>query len=104
MAEVMPNTTAYRDNGAWPGTVYYYRARAYNALGASGFSNITNVKALDLCVATIIGWGLNTSGETTPPAGLTGVVAVAPGYSSSLRLKSDRAVLCWGDHSYVQTN
>src|SRR5439155_415896 len=29
IAQVLPNTTYYRDNGAWPDTAYTYRVHAY---------------------------------------------------------------------------
>ena len=33
-----PTTTVYTDNGAQPRTVYYYRVRACNSVGCSGYS------------------------------------------------------------------
>jgi len=41
-------------------------------------------------------WGKSTSGQSSVPAGLTGVVAVAAGGSHSLVLKSDGTVVAWG--------
>ena len=37
------NATAYRNTGLTTGTLYYYRAQAYNAFGVSGFSNVLPV-------------------------------------------------------------
>jgi hypothetical protein len=43
-----------------------------------------------------VGWGYNGSGETTPPAGLTGVVAISAGGAYGLALKNDGTVTGWG--------
>jgi hypothetical protein len=53
---------------------------------------------------TVVAWGDNTSGETTIPAGLSGVVAIAGGDDFSLALKSDGTVVGWGKNNYGQTN
>ncbi|MCP4137737.1 MAG: hypothetical protein GY754_42630 [bacterium] len=36
------NTTSYADNGVSPNSSYYYRVRAYNAVGDSSYSNTAN--------------------------------------------------------------
>jgi hypothetical protein len=48
---------------------------------------------------TVVGWGLNNIGQTTIPADLTGVTAIAAGYFHSLALKSDGTVAGWGGNS-----
>jgi Carbohydrate binding domain/Regulator of chromosome condensation (RCC1) repeat len=50
----------------------------------------------------VVGWGQNEAGQTTPPAGLTGVVAVAAADLHSLALKRDGTVVGWGDNSSGQ--
>ena len=45
---------------------------------------------------SVVGWGLNTSGQTTIPTGLSGVKAIAGGGSHSLALKEDGSVVAWG--------
>ena len=45
---------------------------------------------------TVVGWGLNTFGEATPPAGLSDVVAIDTGAGFSLALRSDGSVVTWG--------
>src|SRR5207237_4808142 len=53
---------------------------------------------------TVTGWGLNSSGQTSVPVGLSNVVALAAGNLFSLALKSDGTVEAWGDNTFVQTN
>jgi hypothetical protein len=36
----------------------------------------------------VVGWGNNSNGQTTIPAGLSGVIAIAAGYYHSLALKA----------------
>src|SRR5262249_55616636 len=49
---------------------------------------------------TVIGWGNNSLGQTTPPFGLSNVVAIAAGISHSLALQSDGTVIAWGANYY----
>ena len=42
---------------------------------------------------TVVGWGHNFDGQARPPAGLTGVTAIAAGQGYSLALKSDGTVV-----------
>src|SRR3954451_11845057 len=53
---------------------------------------------------TVVGWGSNSSGQASPPAGLTGVPAIAAGGSHSLALKSDGTVVAWGFNGWGQTD
>ncbi len=50
------NSTAYTDSSASPSTSYWYRVRATNSVGASGYSNVVT--------ATTAGTG---GGDVTPP-------------------------------------
>ena len=53
---------------------------------------------------TVVGWGDNSSGQASVPAGLSNVVAIAAGYLHSVALNSDGTVFAWGDNSFGQTN
>jgi hypothetical protein len=48
---------------------------------------------------TVVAWGLDRSRQATPPAGLSGVVAVAAGASHSLAVRQDGTVVGWGTAS-----
>ena len=50
---------------------------------------------------TVVGWGSDLFGQRTPPAGLTGVRAIAAGDGFSLALTGGR-VIGWGDDSADQ--
>ena len=51
---------------------------------------------------TVMGWGYNDYGQTTIPAGLSGVIALAAGPLNSFALKSDGTVIGWGNNYYGQ--
>ncbi len=46
----------------------------------------------------ITGWGLNTSGETTIPVGLTDAIAISAGSTHALALKANGTVVAWGSN------
>lgn len=100
IAQVLPNTTVYRDSGVWPGTTYYYLIYTRTSAGISAPSNISSAKSMDLCSTSVVGWGYNGNGQATPPPGLVGVVSTAGGYLQSLALMSDGTVVGWGDDVY----
>ena len=56
-----------------------------------------------LDAGTVVACGLNTSGQVTIPAGLTGVTEIAAGAAHNLVRKSDGTLVAWGDNSYGQT-
>ncbi|PPF13071.1 DUF11 domain-containing protein [Rathayibacter sp. AY1A5] len=50
----------------------------------------------------VVGWGDDSSGQVTAPAGLTDATAIAAGGSHSLALRSDGTVAAWGEDSSGQ--
>jgi YD repeat-containing protein len=67
------NVTTYLDTGLKAGTTYYYRVRAYNGAGDSGYSN----EAGSTTSATYTIWGNVTSGGS----GLSGMTMTLSGAS-----------------------
>jgi uncharacterized repeat protein (TIGR01451 family) len=98
IATVSANVTNYSDSGLPPGTKYWYRVRAYNTSGSSDYSNQASAATPALCPRLVVGWGNNSYGQATPPAGLDWVTAIAAGFGHSLALKSDGTVVGWGDN------
>ena len=94
IAQVLPNTTIYRDTGAWPGTAYSYRVCAYASGGNSAYGGPVAVATPAACLNTVVSWG-----SSTPP-GLTGLVAVDAGGNDSLAVKSDGTLIGWGADDY----
>src|SRR5450759_1113525 len=46
----------------------------------------------------VVAWGNNTSGQTSVPAGLSGVSAIAAGGTHSLALRSNGTIVAWGSN------
>jgi hypothetical protein len=53
---------------------------------------------------TVVAWGDNLSGQSTPPKGLKNVEAIAAGGFHSLALKRDGTVVAWGRNDKGQCN
>lgn len=47
---------------------------------------------------TIVGWGADSFGQATAPAGLTDAIAVTAGTDFSAAIKSDNTVVAWGNN------
>ena len=53
---------------------------------------------------TVVVWGLDSSGQTDVPAGLTDVIAIAAGDLHIAALKSNGTVAAWGLNAFGQTD
>jgi Regulator of chromosome condensation (RCC1) repeat len=68
----------------------------------TGLSGVTMVSAgNNHCMAlkangTVVCWGNNSFGQSTPPAGLTDVTAISAGNNFSVARKSNGTVVAWG--------
>jgi len=83
-------------SGLLPNVPYHFRLVVTNALGVTtGFDQI-------LDEANVVAWGANYLGQTTVPAGLSNVVAVAGAYDHSLALKPNETAVAWGDNTFGQ--
>jgi alpha-tubulin suppressor-like RCC1 family protein len=74
------------------------------ALSKTSISASAKHNAMLKSDGTVVAWGNNSSGQTTIPTGLSGVVAIAAGYAHTVALKSDGTVSAWGDNHYGQTS
>ena len=78
-------------------------------VGPVGLTNVVSIAAgayHSLAVksdGTVVAWGWDLGGQSTPPDGLTGVIKVAGGYAFSMALKSDGTIVTWGDNTDGQT-
>jgi alpha-tubulin suppressor-like RCC1 family protein len=78
---------------AYDGLPKPFRVSRSSLVSAGRWGHVLVVKSDGAVSAT----GDNSAGQTNVPAGLTGVVAVATGSSSSMALKSDGTVVEWGN-------
>ncbi|MCJ7819152.1 MAG: PKD domain-containing protein, partial [Syntrophales bacterium] len=53
---------------------------------------------------TVVGWGGDFDGQSSPPEGLTDVVAITAGLFHGLALRSDGTVVGWGSNESGQTS
>jgi fibronectin type III domain protein/PA14 domain-containing protein len=61
ISSVGPNVTAYTDPGRSASTTYYYRVRAYNSVGNSGYSNESSATTLLSGPSNLVATGVSTS-------------------------------------------
>lgn len=96
VAQVLPNTTTYRDKGLFPGTRYFYRIRAFNAAGASGYSSESARIPSPPVPLTIVTW------PDTIATNASDCVSLAEGIEHVLELKKDGTVGAWGNNTNGQ--
>ena len=72
------------------------------AMKRAGFAD-AQISKLLTDGGTVVAWGVNGSGQTKVPAGLSGVVAIAPGWSHTVALKQDGTVVAWGNNDKGRT-
>jgi alpha-tubulin suppressor-like RCC1 family protein/predicted phage tail protein len=96
LAQVLPGTTVYRDRNLFPGTRYFYRIRAYNSSGNSGYSTGSGRTPTPPRPLTVVEWGY-TNG--VPPTNQD-LVSVSAGNYHSLALRKNGTVVGWGDNFY----
>jgi len=78
---------------------YYSPPQPVQAIAAGGDHNLALVTN-----GTVVAWGDNSFGQSSPPSNLSNVVAVAAGYLHSAALISNGTVVAWGDNTFGQTN
>jgi alpha-tubulin suppressor-like RCC1 family protein len=66
-------------------------------VASNAFGAITS-RVAHVTILPVAAWGDNSTGQTTVPAGLTNVVALAGGRYHSLALRTDGTVAAWGEN------
>ena len=64
--------------------------------GTNEVTRATGFVLVQIPGAAVVGWGADWNGQSTVPAGLTGVVCIAAGNSHTVALKADGTVRAWG--------
>jgi hypothetical protein len=93
IAQVLPGTTVYRDKNLFPGTRYYYRIRAFNGSGSSGYSTGSGRTPSPARPLTMVTWGNHNAIGTNAPD----VVSVAEGSDAALVLHKNGTVTAAND-------
>jgi uncharacterized delta-60 repeat protein len=65
---------------------------------------VDEVSLVPLPPGTVVAWGNNGNGQTSVPAGLSGVAAIACGGYHTVALNSDGTVVAWGENGNGQTS
>ncbi len=100
-----PAGTNFIDTGLAGATPYSYTVAACDAAAnCSDPSVVTSATTLAVAMpGTVVAWGSNAQGQTTIPAGLSGVTAITAGEGHTVALKNDGTVLAWGWNANGQT-
>jgi hypothetical protein len=94
IAQVLPDTTGYRDLNRFPDTKYFYRVRAFNAQGDSTYSNVARTQTpAPTCALSLVNSGIT---DGYPATGMTNLVAISRTQVGGLALRHDGSVAGWG--------
>ncbi len=77
--------------------------RAHLAKCAAAMAAILLAGQSAFASGTVVGWGRDSSGQSTPAAGATNVTALASGTAHTLALRADGTVVGWGDNTFGET-
>ena len=83
-------SSSYTNAGIGTNDLGCYQLVASNLMGVVVSSNA------QLTFGPVAAWGLNTSGESLPPPGLSNVVGVAGNYQDSYALTANGNIVNWG--------
>ncbi|MCX8480511.1 MAG: hypothetical protein ORN58_01200, partial [Sediminibacterium sp.] len=92
---------AYKIPDSFKNKVYQVYGIGYN----NTLSNLRLMRVYNFNTDSfgVVAWGRNVEGQTSIPAGLTGVIGIAGGGYHTVALKSDGTVVAWGYNNYGQT-
>jgi alpha-tubulin suppressor-like RCC1 family protein len=77
------------------------QAGSYTVVISNGSESLVSKPAL-VSLASVVGWGDDSSGQNNVPPGLSNIIAVACGWDQSLALTTYGTVIAWG--AYWATN
>ncbi len=79
VATLAANTTQYADSGLVAGTTYSYRVRAFNAIGASGYSPVASAQATGSSSSSWTGQDIGNTGSVGSQSGIPPTVTMNAG-------------------------